>query len=319
MIKPPIPTPPHPDVLDQQSTLNHLRHRHTSARHVLCLRTTPLQHGVLPTSNHNQFNVPKDLLLWCTVLLSVLRVLHQTVQNLIGDHRLLLVLSQPRRIALLLKNIASTMTSDHSNRSNPKHGLCTQGSLRETLRRRRALRMAQICPVDLSLRPPRRHHHRADSNDVAVRRAVSDHLKWLTCTFDGRSPTDLTLAISVPQPPAILAELALLPQAAGVAGAAGVAAAAAAAVQVLTTATAITPVTGLSPEIHLLELLQKRGKLSSTTKVSSAEAGYDVPPTTKQIRDYDSKPFMTDLVRRGDVKALHLALEAGRGMVSFLR
>lgn len=68
------------------------------------------------------------------------------------------------------------------------------------------------------------------------------------------------------------------------------------------------------PEKHLLSLLEKRGWAARI--VSSSVAGYHVAPTEKQIRDYESKPFMSDLVRRGDLDGLRKALDAGRGMVS---
>lgn len=206
--------------------------------------------------------------------------------------------------------MASTMVSDRPESSTTQHKEWARSLLRETLQRRRALRMAQTCPVVLSLRPPGRHHHGANSNYVAAARVVAGaRLQCPTFALNGRRPEDDALALSaLPPPPSVIpAELAPVPRAA-----------AAAAVQVDTTTTATpAPVAGLSPEIHLLELLRKRGRLSSATKASSMEAGYNVPPTAKQVRDYDSKPFMTDLVRRGDVKGLQGALKAGRGMVSF--
>lgn len=69
------------------------------------------------------------------------------------------------------------------------------------------------------------------------------------------------------------------------------------------------------PETYLLRLLEKRGRPAS--KVSSVEAGYCTPPTAKQVQDYDMRPFMSDMVRRGDLEGLQEALESGRGMVSY--
>lgn len=70
------------------------------------------------------------------------------------------------------------------------------------------------------------------------------------------------------------------------------------------------------PESYLLRLLEKRGRHSML--LSSTEAGYTNPPTEKQIKDYSSKPFITDLVRKGDIEGLEQALRAGRGMVRML-
>eukprot|EP00904_Undaria_pinnatifida_P003800 jgi/Undpi1/13420/HiC_scaffold_8.g03079.m1 len=48
--------------------------------------------------------------------------------------------------------------------------------------------------------------------------------------------------------------------------------------------------------------------------MSSQEAGYIKQPTAKQVLDYQSQPFMSDLVRKGDVEGLRAAVAAGRGM-----
>lgn len=71
------------------------------------------------------------------------------------------------------------------------------------------------------------------------------------------------------------------------------------------------------PENYLMRLLEVRGLGGKrvATKVSSAEVGYHCRPTAKQIRDYDSQPFMSDLVRKGDVDGLRLAVKAGKCMV----
>lgn len=70
------------------------------------------------------------------------------------------------------------------------------------------------------------------------------------------------------------------------------------------------------PESYLLRLLEKRGRQPKL--LSSTEAGYTRPPTEKQVKDYSSKPFITDLVRKGDIEGLEQALRAGRGMVRML-
>lgn len=70
----------------------------------------------------------------------------------------------------------------------------------------------------------------------------------------------------------------------------------------------------MDPETYLICLLEKRGR--GVAKTSSAQAGYSQRPTAKQVHDYDSQPFMSDLVRRGDMAGLQQAVEAGRGMVS---
>ncbi|CAM9326512.1 unnamed protein product, partial [Ascophyllum nodosum] len=67
------------------------------------------------------------------------------------------------------------------------------------------------------------------------------------------------------------------------------------------------------PESYLLRLLEKRGRQPKQL-LSTTEAGYHRPPTEKQIEDYISKPFVTDLVRKGDIKGLEKAVRAGRGM-----
>ena len=66
--------------------------------------------------------------------------------------------------------------------------------------------------------------------------------------------------------------------------------------------------------MYFLSLLEKRGR--TVTKVSSQEAGYVKEPTAKQILDYQSRPFVSDLVRKGDMDGLREAVKAGRGMVS---
>lgn len=72
----------------------------------------------------------------------------------------------------------------------------------------------------------------------------------------------------------------------------------------------------VSPESYLLRLLEKRGRRPML--LSSTEAGYTRPPTEKQVKDYSSKPFITDFVRKGSIEGLEQALQAGRGMVRML-
>ena len=71
----------------------------------------------------------------------------------------------------------------------------------------------------------------------------------------------------------------------------------------------------VNPEVYFLNLLEQRGR-TFTKKMSSQEAGYIKQPTAKQVLDYQSQPFMSDLVRKGDVEGLRAAVAAGRGMVS---
>lgn len=70
----------------------------------------------------------------------------------------------------------------------------------------------------------------------------------------------------------------------------------------------------LCPEMYLLRLLKIRGR--SQPKISSVDAGYCQKPTAKQVKDYHSQPFMSDLVRKGDIGGLQCAVKDGRGMVS---
>lgn len=83
---------------------------------------------------------------------------------------------------------------------------------------------------------------------------------------------------------------------------------------------AVVTAVGLSPEEYLIELLRERGYHRSSQpqllRRSTRELGLDVPPTSRQVQDYESKPFLTDLVRRGDLDGLKRALDAGRRMVS---
>ena len=83
-------------------------------------------------------------------------------------------------------------------------------------------------------------------------------------------------------------------------------------------ATPIVPVqdnSKVNPEIYFLGLLEERGR-AVTKKISSQEAGYVKELTAKQVLDYHSRPFLSDLVRKGDIDGLRKAVEAGRGMVS---
>ncbi|CAN0248793.1 unnamed protein product [Pylaiella littoralis] len=77
-------------------------------------------------------------------------------------------------------------------------------------------------------------------------------------------------------------------------------------------AVARNPTGSIAPDAYFAALLLKRGR--STRCRTSLEVGYLKAPTPKQVDDYQSQPFMSDLARRGDVEGLQKVLEAGRGM-----
>ena len=67
-------------------------------------------------------------------------------------------------------------------------------------------------------------------------------------------------------------------------------------------------------ESYFAALLAQRGR--SPAGRTSLEAGYLKQPTPKQVEDYQQRPFVSDLARKGDIAGLQKAVEAGRGMVS---
>lgn len=181
--------------------------------------------------------------------------------------------------------------------------------LRETLRQRRALRLVQTSPMHAyrSGRPgmcpgpgmPSQQQRYAACNYVAVRVAVARfaNLMSTSTTADSRD-----CALAMPAPPPVLPVPVTTKGTTTTISTDGVAGVRTPSVQ-----------KSVCPEEYLLHLLRKRGRTAD--KVSSAQAGYDMPPTSRQVQNYESKPFMTDFVRRGEMGGLQEALEAGRGMV----
>ncbi|CAN0080871.1 unnamed protein product, partial [Ectocarpus sp. 8 AP-2014] len=93
---------------------------------------------------------------------------------------------------------------------------------------------------------------------------------------------------------------------------AGLPAAASAAAAAAAPARAPAPA-AVAPDAHLIALLEKRGRTPKAT-VSSSKAGYNEPPTAKQVMDYDAQPHLSGLARRGDMEGLQRAVDAGRRM-----
>lgn len=180
---------------------------------------------------------------------------------------------------------------------------CTRGVLRETWRRRRAERLIQMSGLGPVRHDSQSLSHNANTSDRGERGLKNMDRGMLAPEVMASSQLAAYARIVAYRNGGgtLTGPSRSLPSCAGKRGNAS--------------SSADPIIESLSPEKHLLALLKRRGW--NTEIISFAEAGYDAPPTARQVKDYESKPFMSDLVRRGDMEGLRDALEAGRSMVSF--